>query len=161
MKVIWRAIFPWWHSKFKLICSKKHFAVVFLLLACPSFPQSSLFNISVPSHFLVLSLFFVSKPTITCRLAVVAYSTDVQNQNIHRYSHWNFLNFFPEQEAKILQCPVTSQIPGQSGVTGSSTPVSFVPHSLSSSGCSESELLLTVLGQKPDETDQVTYHSPS
>lgn len=124
-----------------------------LLLACPSFPQSS--HISVPSLFLVLSLFFCLQANSTCSLAVVAYSTDVQSQNTH--SRWNCLNYFPEQEAKILQRPVTSQIPGQSGITGSSTSVSFIPHSPSSSGCSESELLLTVLGQKPDETDQVTY----
>lgn len=132
-------------------------SITCLPILSPVLPFQHQCPLPFPSFIFV----FVSKPTITCRLAVVAYSTDVQNQNIHRYSHWNFLNFFPEQEAKILQCPVTSQIPGQSGVTGSSTPVSFVPHSLSSSGCSESELLLTVLGQKPDETDQVTYHSPS
>lgn len=145
-------------SKFKLTCSKKHFVVLFAItcmpILCPVLPHQC--PLPFPSFILVFCL----QANNTCSLAVVAYSTDVQSQNTHKYSHWNFLNFFPEQEAKILQCPVTSQTAGQSGITGSST-VSFVPHSPSSSGYSESELLVTVLGQKPDETDQVTYHSPS
>lgn len=47
------------------------------------------------------------------------------------------------------QCPVKNQIPGCSGITCPSTHVWLAPHIPSSFGCSELELVLTVLGQKP------------
>lgn len=122
-------------SKFKLICSKKHFAVVCVITCLPVLSPVLPHQCPLPSPSFILV--FCLQANNTCNLAVVAYSTDVQSQNTHKYSRWNCLNYFPEQEAKILQRPVTSQIPDQSGITGSSTSVSFIPHSPSSSGCSE------------------------